>query len=274
MEAWISGRAPCAGSDALDAAPPTRTGDEPLRVRDRRSHFDAPAFRASLCARFAGPPARRSATSKRESRPPGRRGRSTADCVARTEMTFRQRPTRGKSRQRFRPSGPVRATGFPRADCILARSPRGSNERPQIRLQSCSSSEAARRATCGRSPDASRQGAGRVRLQVFGPKTGVFRDSSQHPRPDLFALVKREDHIWPALAPEGAVRAGLPSELPPDSVESCQNAVRPGGWPTAHAAGTTKRMGWGRASPCSICSARTRRASTSALAMASFAEEP
>jgi hypothetical protein len=43
------------------------------------------------------------------------------------------------------------------------------------------------------------------RLQVVGSKTRVFRDAAEHARPDLLAIVEREDHIGPARPREYSV---------------------------------------------------------------------
>jgi hypothetical protein len=46
-------------------------------------------------------------------------------------------------------------------------------------------------------------------LQIFRAKAAPLRNASEHPRPDLVVIVKREHNIWPALARECAVGTGL-----------------------------------------------------------------
>ena len=56
-------------------------------------------------------------------------------------------------------------------------------------------------------------------LEVFWREPRVLGDSRQHPWTDLFAVVKREDEIGPALAGQRAVGAGLAFDLPTDAVK-------------------------------------------------------
>ena len=57
----------------------------------------------------------------------------------------------------------------------------------------------------------------------------------------------------PTAAPQGPVGTGLSMNLPTKAKKRCKHTAGLDGRPTAHAAGTTNRIGWGRASPCSIC---------------------
>jgi hypothetical protein len=54
-------------------------------------------------------------------------------------------------------------------------------------------------------------------LQVAGSNASVLGDTSKHPGTDLFAIVKREDHVGPSFALQRAVGPRLPLEFPPDT---------------------------------------------------------
>ena len=56
-----------------------------------------------------------------------------------------------------------------------------------------------------------------VSLQVLRSKAGVLCNARQHSWADLLAVVEGEHIIGVALAPERAMRARLPFDLPPDS---------------------------------------------------------
>ena len=45
----------------------------------------------------------------------------------------------------------------------------------------------------------------RVSLQVLGLQTCVLCYPGEHSRPDLFAIMKREDEVWPTCARKSAV---------------------------------------------------------------------
>src|SRR5262245_58590855 len=99
-------------------------------------------------------------------------------------------------------------------------------------------------------------------------------DSGQHARAELLAVMKGEDEIRPAFSTEGPMRAGLTLDLPTESEQGTQNPVGLRSRPPAHAAAIAMWSGWGFASPCSSCSARTLKARISTRAMASSGEEP
>ena len=50
-------------------------------------------------------------------------------------------------------------------------------------------------------------------MMSFPLEAARVRGGLDATRPNLFAFVERKNHIWPTLAPEGAVRPGLPPEL-------------------------------------------------------------
>ena len=112
-------------------------------------------------------------------------------------------------------------------------------------------------------------------LQIFRPQARVFGDSRQHAWTEFFTVMECENEVRPALARKRAMRAGLAFELPAKLEQSCENTFGLRGRPLTHAAaGREMLISSGRTSPCSSCSAKTRRARTSALAIASFAEAP
>src|SRR5665213_2256384 len=106
-------------------------------------------------------------------------------------------------------------------------------------------------------------------LQIFRPQARVFGDSRQHSWAEFFTIVEGEHEVGPAFAGERAMRAGLVLELPAKLEQSGKNTFGLRGRPLAHAAaGREMLISSGRTSPCSSCSAKTRRARTSALAIA------
>lgn len=52
-------------------------------------------------------------------------------------------------------------------------------------------------------------------LQIFGMKTGVFREAREHARAQLFAVMEGEDEVGPAFTAQCSVRARLTLDLPP-----------------------------------------------------------
>ena len=87
--------------------------------------------------------------------------------------------------------------------------------------------------------------------------------------------MKCEDEVRPANPRQGPMRARLALELPTKFDKCSNNTFGLGRRPLTHAAaGSEKLISIGPASPCSMRSASTRSASTSALAMASSAELP
>jgi len=61
--------------------------------------------------------------------------------------------------------------------------------------------------------------------QILRLQAHALGDSGKHPRPDLFAVVKREDSVWPAGPGEGFVRTGLALERPADPVKSREYTI-------------------------------------------------
>lgn len=127
----------------------------------------------------------------------------------------------------------------------------------------------------GRSPGKGLGVTAALALQVFWLETSVLRDACQHSRTKFFTIVKREHEIGPAFTRQSAMRARLALELPTKTQERGKNFSCLRGRPLAHAAaGMEMLISSGRVSPCSSCSASTRSARTSALAMASLADVP
>lgn len=110
-------------------------------------------------------------------------------------------------------------------------------------------------------------------LQVVRRETCVLGDSSEHLGANFFSVVECEDEIRISGAAESTVRSGPALELPPDGHQRRVDATRLRRRPGRHAA-MLKVIAWGPVSEFSRRSARTRRARTCALAMASSAELP
>src|SRR4051812_26548031 len=102
----------------------------------------------------------------------------------------------------------------------------------------------------------------------------MLGNSRQHLRPNFVAVMKRENKIRPTFAGQRSMRARLAFELPPDTEQGGENTTCLSRRPLAHAAAMEILIEWARLSPCSRRSARTRNANTSALAIASSADEP
>ena len=97
----------------------------------------------------------------------------------------------------------------------------------------------------------------------------------EHAGANLLAVVEREHVVGVPGARKCAMRARLPLNLPPDAKQRLQENAGANRRPVTHAAaGSTKLMATGLASPCSMRSARTRKANTSALDIASADVEP
>ena len=101
----------------------------------------------------------------------------------------------------------------------------------------------------------------------------MLRDARQHTRTYFFTFVKRKNEVAPPFTRENAMRACLPLEGPPDSIERPQYAGRLHRSPNFHAANRL-RASSGRGSPLSIRSAITRNAIDSAWVRASASVVP
>ena len=111
-------------------------------------------------------------------------------------------------------------------------------------------------------------------LQVVWLEARMLGNSRQHLRPDILAVMEGENEIRPAIAGERSVGPRLPLKPPPNAEQGGENTPCLSRWPLAHAAATEILIEWARLSPCSRRSAKTRKANTSALAIASSGEAP
>ena len=109
--------------------------------------------------------------------------------------------------------------------------------------------------------------------KVLRSQARATRDAGEHAWPDLVCIVEGEDEIGPAFTRENPVRSGRPLHGPPNAKQRSEDQPCLRGRPDAHAA-SKRSVTCGIASPCSKRSARTRSASTSALANASSRVEP
>ena len=75
-------------------------------------------------------------------------------------------------------------------------------------------------------------------LQIGRRKPGVLGDAREHLGTDLFAIVKREDKIRPAIALQCPMRAGLALKLPSNPDQRGVDTARFGRSPLIHTAAT------------------------------------
>ena len=120
----------------------------------------------------------------------------------------------------------------------------------------------------------SRRPRTRGESHVFRFQPRALRNTREHSRTDLFAVMEREDEIGPTGTRKGFVRAGLALENPSDSIKSGDDLPGLARRPRRHVAAIPIEMECGLASSCSRRSASTRSASTSAFAIASSAVAP
>jgi len=111
------------------------------------------------------------------------------------------------------------------------------------------------------------------RVQV-GSQTGMLRDTGQHPRPDFLGIMKDKHKIWKIRVGKSSVGAGLALDSPATAKQGCQKVLCLDGRPLTHAAEKAMEIGMGLHSDVSSRSASTRRASASALVIASSAVAP
>ena len=102
--------------------------------------------------------------------------------------------------------------------------------------------------------------------EVLGPKPCVLGNTWEHSTPNLVRLVKSKGDVGPAFTAQGAMRTGLTLHHPANPQECRQHARCASTWPSAQAALKEISPRSGAASPCSSCSATTRRANAFTLA--------
>ncbi len=64
-------------------------------------------------------------------------------------------------------------------------------------------------------------------LQVVGAKAGPPADADEHPGADLFAVMKGEHEVRPAVALKDTVGTGSALDAPADAFQGCQDATGP-----------------------------------------------
>jgi hypothetical protein len=70
---------------------------------------------------------------------------------------------------------------------------------------------------------------GTIHLKIFGFKTGVLGNTSQHLRPYLIFVMESENHIGPTLSGKDLVRTGFTLDIPADTEKRGENTLRFGG---------------------------------------------
>ena len=75
-------------------------------------------------------------------------------------------------------------------------------------------------------------------LEVIWPQAGLFGNSGQHLRADLFAVMERPREAFIAFADELSVRAFADPNVfdPADTMQCAENLLRLRTWPMAQAA--------------------------------------
>jgi len=97
----------------------------------------------------------------------------------------------------------------------------------------------------------------------------------QRDRSQFLPVVVGKTVLWPALTPQGPMRAGGADDAPTNSLQRRRHAPRLGRGPFAHAATENCNMSAaGLISPCSISSAITRKARDLAFRVASSGVAP
>src|ERR687885_640758 len=87
-------------------------------------------------------------------------------------------------------------------------------------------------------------------LQVIGRESGRARDTREHPRADLIAVVEGEDDVRPTRTLQHAMRSSHPLDRPANPQQRREDSTCARGRPSAHAA-WNKALNSGTASPCS-----------------------
>ena len=105
--------------------------------------------------------------------------------------------------------------------------------------------------------------------EVIGAQASMSCDPGHHPRPNLFAVVKREHVVCPSCPSQRPMRTTLSLDLPADPQQGCQDYSGLTCSPVAHAATVNTCLNSGALSPCSSRSAKARRTSASTRAIAS-----
>jgi len=67
-----------------------------------------------------------------------------------------------------------------------------------------------------------------IQLKIFGFESRVLGHASQHLRPNLIFIVKRENHIGPTRSGKDLVRTGFALDIPADTEKRGENTLRLG----------------------------------------------
>jgi hypothetical protein len=65
-----------------------------------------------------------------------------------------------------------------------------------------------------------------IELKIFGFEPRVLGHSSQHLRPNLISIMKRENHIGPTRSGKDLVRTGFALDIPADTEKRGENTLR------------------------------------------------
>jgi hypothetical protein len=67
---------------------------------------------------------------------------------------------------------------------------------------------------------------GTIQLKIFGFEPRVLGHPSQHLRPYLIFIMKRENHIGPTRSGKDLVRTGFALDIPADTEKRGENTLR------------------------------------------------
>src|SRR5512140_3386369 len=94
--------------------------------------------------------------------------------------------------------------------------------------------------------------------EIAWGQPSMLRNSRQHLRANLLAVMEGEYEIGPSIPGKRAVRARLPLEPPPDAKKCGKYTACLCRWPLTYSTATEILIEWARLSPCSSRSAKTR----------------